>query len=104
SGCHFYVDYEVETDFCEGIAYLWPTRQKKSPPLQLRLIRVRGNPNGPGAKHDVWLATNVVDSTKLSRATASKLYRMRWEQEVFYRSFKCTLGQTKLASRTVKQV
>jgi len=102
SGCHFYVDYEVRPNFREGIAYLWPTRQQKSPPLKLRLIRIPGKKDGH--KHDVWLATNVLESTKLPRATAAKLYRMRWEQEVFYRSLKCTLGQTKLASRTVKQV
>lgn len=104
SGCHFYNDYEVRANFREGTAYLWPTRQKKAAPLPLRLIRVPGCKKGPGAKHDLWLATNVLESTKLSRQTASKLYRMRWEQEVFYRSLKCTLRQTKLASRTVKQV
>jgi hypothetical protein len=104
SGCHFYADYEVRPNFHEGIAYLWPTRKKQAAPLRLRLIRLPGRKRGPGPKHDVWLATNVLESTKLSRATAAKLYKMRWEQEVFYRSFKCTLGQAKLASRTVKQV
>jgi Transposase DDE domain len=104
SGCHFYTDYEVRPNFREGIAYLWPTRNRTEAPLKLRLIRVPGKKKGQGHKHDVWLATNVLDSTKLSRRTAAKLYKMRWEQEVFYRSLKCTLGQTKLASRTVKQV
>lgn len=107
SGCHFYTDYDVRPDFCEGIAWLWPTRQKKATPLMVRLIRLPGRKDGTSGsdrKHDVWLATNVLESTKLSRATAAKLYKMRWEQEVFYRSFKCTLRQAKLASRSVKQV
>jgi hypothetical protein len=107
SGCHFYTDYEVQPNFREGTAWLWPKRQKQAAPLLVRLIRLPGRKAGAAGsprQHDVWLATNVLDSTKLPRATAAKLYKMRWEQEVFYRSFKCTLQQAKLTSRSVKQV
>jgi DDE family transposase len=101
--CSLYVDYEVTLDFAEGVAYLWPTKQqKRTGPLRLRLLRVAGN--GPsGAKRDLWMATNVLEPTALSRQTAITLFRMRWEQEVFYRSYKVTLEKAKLASRTVGQ-
>jgi len=103
SNCSLYVDYEVEWDFTEGLAYLWPTKQQhRAKPLRLRLVRVAGRNDG-GAKHDLWMATNVLESTELSRETASTLFRMRWEQEVFYRSYKVTLAKAKLASRTVGQ-
>ena len=103
SSCRFYADYQVKYDFKEGKAYLW---QKGKKPLELRLIRLPGHQGKrtKGAKHDLWLVTNVMEPTRLSRATAGIMYRMRWEQEVFYRSYKCTLRQAKLSSRTVRQV
>lgn len=101
SNCHFYADLTVEVDFQEGLAYFWPEAQQRrgAQPLGLRLIRLPGK----GGKEDVWLATNVLDSTQLSRRTAGEMFRMRWEQEVFYRSYKRTLGQAKLSARTVPQ-
>ncbi len=99
SHCTVYADYHITADFTEGHAYLWPQRRPKQRPLPLRLLRL------PGQKgRDVWLATNVLDPTRLSRQTASALFRLRWEQEVFYRSYKCTLRQAKLAGRTPKHV
>ena len=41
---------------------------------------------------------------RLSVEQASRFYRMRWENEGFFRSFKRTLRQVKLAGRTVRQV
>jgi hypothetical protein len=85
---------------------VWPQKRSK-PPLELRLIRLPGRSHPGrkrGKKHDLWLATNVLDPAQLSRRTAGEMFRRRWEQEVFYRSYKCTLGQAKLAGRTVRQV
>lgn len=100
SGIHLYADFEVSTDFAEGMVYLWPKTRPRRKPLALRLIRLPGRRR----ESDVWLATNVLDSTRLSRSTASTLFRMRWEHEVFFRSYKCTLRQAKLCSRSVRQV
>ena len=66
-------------------------------PMPLRLIRL---PAREAGGTDVWLVTNVLDPRRLSWQTASRLFAMRWEQEVFYRSYKCTLSQAKLASRS----
>ncbi len=89
--------------FRDGEVYYWPPSQKKGgpqPPLRLRLIRVRGR----GRRHDVWLATNVLDRRRLSVAQASRLYRWRWENEGLFRTFKRTLAKVKLHSRTVRLV
>jgi len=88
--------------FREGIVYYWPkyAQQQNLPPLKLRLLRVRGKKT----KHDVWLLTNVLESSRLSLKTAAWFYRLRWESEGFFRTFKRTLSKVKLASRTVKLV
>ena len=86
----------------EGQVYYWPEEQqkKKRPPLKVRLIRA----HTPGCKKAVWLLTNVLDSKKLSVEMASKFYKMRWENEGFFRSYKRTLGKVKLHSRSVRMV
>ena len=99
-GFQLYADFTVQPDFQQGIVYMWPARQPRKRPLRLRLIRLPGK---EGRKHDVWLVTNVMDPNRLSVETASKLFRMRWEQEVFYRSYKRTLANVKLSSRTPRQ-
>lgn len=83
--------------FREGIVYYWPkcVRKRKLPPLKLRLLRISGG------KVDVWLLTNVLDGRRLSRKTAAQLYRWRWRNEGFFRTYKRTLGKVKLRSRTV---
>ncbi len=54
--------------FQEGLVYYFPAqKQKQEPPLLLRLIRVRGKKK----KNDVWLLTNVLESKRLSVATAA---------------------------------
>jgi hypothetical protein len=76
------------------IVYVWPAKhQVDHPPLRLRLIRV-------GSWHEpVFLLTNVLDHRRLNARTASSIYRTRWGVEVFYRTFKRTMGCVKLRSR-----
>jgi hypothetical protein len=100
SNVQLYADYEVRADFSEGQVYLWPISKPHKKPLALRLVRLPAQGN---CKHDVWLATNT-DEKELSRETISKMFRLRWQHEVFYRSYKCTLNKTKLSSRTTRQV
>lgn len=90
--------------FHDGLAYYWPPEKKKGngphEPLRVRLIRVRGRRQ----RHDVWLATNVLDRARLSRAQAARFYRWRWESEGFFRTYKRTLHKVKLVSRTLRLV
>jgi hypothetical protein len=77
------------------IVYVWPKRQQKNgPPLTLRLIKVKGG------KAPVYLLTNVLDHRRLTKKSAGKIYRQRWGVELFYRTFKCSLGLAKLRSRS----
>jgi hypothetical protein len=89
--------------FREGAVYYGPSAKAKNssqqPLLPLRLIRVRERRR----KHDVWLLTNV-ERDRLSVATATQLYRWRWESEGLFRTYKRTLAKTKLVSRTVRLV
>jgi hypothetical protein len=78
----------------QTIVHLWPTGKRKKAPLTLRLIVLKR-----GDKR-VYLLTNVRESTRLSRAMASKFYRARWGVEVAYRSFKQTLGRRKVLAQT----
>jgi hypothetical protein len=90
--------------FRDGLVYYFaPGKKKDSPeqaPLVLRLIRVHSK----GHKHAVWLATNVLQRQRLSARQAAQLYRWRWESEGFFRTYKRTLAQVKLHSRTVRLV
>jgi Transposase DDE domain len=87
-------------DWQEGIVYWWTheAQRKNLPPLEMRLLRVRGR------KHDVWLLTTVLDADALPYATAARFYKMRWENEGFFRTYKRTLGKVKLQSRTIALV
>lgn len=76
-----------------GTVYLWPKgKQRKTPPLVLRLVTVgtRRNP--------VYLVTNVLETSTLSNRAVGNLYRQRWGVEVLYRSLKQTLGRATLRS------
>ena len=86
----------------EGIVYWWTHEAKRRglPPLKMRLLRVRG----AKSKHDVWLLTTVLDAERLPYATAARFYKMRWENEGFFRTYKRTLGKVKLQSQTVAMV
>jgi hypothetical protein len=81
---------------CEGPAtvYLWPEAHHDEPPLTLRLIVL-----GQG-RRAMYLLTDVLDEAALPAPAAALLYEMRWGVEVFYRSFKQTLGRRRLLGRT----
>jgi hypothetical protein len=55
-------------------------------------------------KNDVWLVTNVLDSQRLSAELAARFYRMRWESECFFRTYKRVIKDVRLVSRTVPMV
>jgi hypothetical protein len=88
--------------FREGLVYYWPIQEQKkgSPPLLLRLIRIRAKKK----KHDLWLLTNVLNEERLSAATAATFYKWRWENEGQFRAYKRTLAKVKLVSRSVRLV
>ena len=99
----FYTENQEPLErFEAGIAYYWPnsSRDQGKPPLRGRLICVRSKKR----KVDVWLFTNVEDTSRLPRNLASKPYRLRWENEGFFRTYKRTLGKVKLISRTVRLI
>jgi len=101
SRAHLYTTGKVKLErFGEGIVYYWPTwaQQQRLPPIQVRLIRLRGK------KVDVWLLTNVLAPQRLSHAVAAKFYRWRWRNEGLFRTYKRTIGKVKLMSRTVALV
>jgi Transposase DDE domain len=85
--------YERERD---DAVYLWPQKRRKGRdrPLVLRLIRLRRG------KRTVYLVTDVPDRKALNRAQARRLYRLRWGEEVFYRSYKRTLQRREPLGRT----
>jgi hypothetical protein len=86
----------------QQLLWCWPqqARQKLQPPLQVRLLRLRDRRR----RQEVWLLTNVLDKTRLSRTQAALYYRWRWENEGFFRTDKHTLAKVKLQSRTVRLV
>jgi hypothetical protein len=83
--------------FREGLVYYWPgwAQKKHLPPLRLRLLCVRGK------KVKVWLLTNVLEAERLPLAAAGQIYRWRWQNEGFFRTYKRTLSKFKLKSRSV---
>ena len=83
----------------DGEVCYWPkeSQEKNHPPLWLRLIRIRARKK----KNDVWLLTNVLDTNRLPRELAGKLYRWRWENEGFFRTYKRTMSKVKLMNRTL---
>jgi hypothetical protein len=87
----------------EGPVYYWPEYVQKQgkPPILCRLIRI---PAQGKAKRDVWLLTDILDPTRLSKATAAKFYRWRWRNEGVFRIYKRTINKLKLSSRTVRLV
>jgi hypothetical protein len=103
SNATFYTDLHTQLEqFCEGIVYYWPKTVKDAgqPPLRGRLLRIRS------ARHkvDVWLFTNVLDSERLPLTVAAQLYRWRWKNEGFFRTYKRTLNKVKLVSHTLRLV
>lgn len=80
------------------IVYAWPaSRQNKAEPLRLRLLKV-GSKSNP-----VYLLTNVLDRSRLSKRAAGKIYRLRWGSELFYRTLKRTMSYAKLNSKASRR-
>src|SRR5579871_4736769 len=108
SKVRLFVDAPVDRErFDQGQVTYWPleARQERRPPLSLRLIRVRGRRLVKGRRRevDVWLLTDV-GAKRLSVAQAAALYRLRWENEGLFRTYKRTLAKVHLAGRTVRAV
>lgn len=108
SKVHLFVDQAVDPErFEQGAVTYWPHEARKQglPGLRLRLIRVRGRrPAGRvGRRIDVWLLTNAAAET-LSVAQAARFYRLRWENEGLFRTYKRTLAKVRLVGRTVRAV
>lgn len=83
--------YHEERD---GLVYLWPHAHRRCRPLVLRLIELTVGSQA------VCLLTNVLDEKRLSDEEAAALYKQRWSEEVFYRSYKQTMNRRKILSRT----
>jgi hypothetical protein len=102
SRSRLYTEDGIRLDrFRQGLVYYWPEKtaqDKGKPPLQLRLVRVRGD------KADVWLLTNVLDRRELNHRQIAQLYSWRWRNEGLFRHYKRMLAKVKLQSRTVKLV
>lgn len=89
---------EAHIEHQADAVYAWPKEhQRRVPPLRLRLIRVGST------KKPVYLLTNVLESTRLSKKAAGAIYRLRWGVELFYRTLKRTLGYVKLLSRSARR-
>jgi hypothetical protein len=89
---------QTQTRQERGIVYAWPyAARKDTPPLRLRLIKVGSR------RKAVYLLTNVLDPRHLSKEAAGAIYRKRWGVEVFYRTFKRTLGCAKLLSKAARR-
>jgi len=88
--------------FSEGEFWYWTDQAEKEsqPPLRVRVIRVAGRKR----KNDVWLVTNVMDPKRLPVELAARFYRMRWESECFFRTYKRVVKDVRLVSRTAPMV
>src|SRR5271167_2519098 len=88
--------------FTEGEFWYWTddAERKSKPPLQVRVIRVAARKR----KNDVWLVTNVLDPKRLPAELAARFYRMRWESECFFRTYKRVVKDVRLVSRTAPMV
>jgi Transposase DDE domain len=97
------LEHQTLKTWSEGPVYYWPAcvRKQGKPPIACRLIRVSAK--GP-VKRDVWLLTDLLDSERLSLATAAQFYRWRWRNEGVFRTYKRTIKKLKLSSRTIRLV
>jgi len=83
----------------KGLVLCWPKNYRsKQRPLRLRLAKLRVG------KTKVWLLTNVLDETKLTRKQMIRFYKMRWGIEVEFRGLKQTLDGNKLRCRNDQRV
>jgi hypothetical protein len=100
-------------DWTEGSVLYWPTyaQRKGLDPIRCRLIRVPGKiaqtktkTKRNTARRDVWLLTDILDSSRLSSATASQFYCWRWRNEGVFRTYKRTINKLKLSGRSLRLV
>ncbi len=70
--------------FTEGEFWYWTDDAEK----EQATVASTGDPSGGQAKNDVWLVTNVLDPKRLPAELAARFYRMRWESECFFRTYK----------------
>src|SRR5208337_4146559 len=72
--------------FTEGEFWYWTddAESKSQPALHVRVIRVAAKKR----HNDVWLVTNVLNPKRLPAGLAARFYRMRWESECFFRTYK----------------
>lgn len=77
--------------------WLWPRYRRDLAPLELRAIKLKPK----GQQEEVWLLTNVLDTSALPGKQAAEIYEARWRIEVdVFRGVKQTLGKTKLCACT----
>ena len=90
------------SSFVEGQFWDWTDKAEKAdkPALRVRVIRVASKKR----KNDVWLVTNVLDASRLTAESAARLYRMRWESEWFFKTYKRVVKDIRLVSRTTAMV
>jgi hypothetical protein len=83
----------------DGQVYWWTQAARKAGqgPLKVRLMRVSSSTG----KSEVWMASDVLEKEKLPLQTAGRFYRMRWQSEGFFRTYKGAMRKVKLCSRTV---
>lgn len=103
-----------------GEVWLWPDNRRKEAPLPLRLIKIvtwtkkklKRKKRGAGAGRRLfkkvetvlWLLTDVLDETQLTKKEAKEIYERRWGgSEVGFRDWKDTLDAATLSSRTPEQ-
>ena len=88
--------------FTEGEFWYWTddAESKSQPALHVRVIRVAAKKR----HNDVWLVTNVLDPKRLPAGLAARFYRMRWESECFFRTYKRVVKDVRLVSRTAPMV
>lgn len=85
---------EIAREGGQLYVYLWPLNRRRKRPLRLRLIVLKR-----GGKR-VYLLSNVLESTRLSRPMASKIYAARWGVETEYRALKETMDRRKVLAKT----
>ena len=80
-----------------GIVYLWPDkeRRKRNAPLTLRLVTVIDKKG-----RQMHLLTSVLDRSKLRDGAVGRMYRLRWEIELLFRTIKQTMQLRKARSWT----
>ena len=91
----------MAAEWKDGEVWLWPADKHRHAPVVLRLIRLEVRAKASRKKSVVWLVTNVLEESKLTRAEAGALYQKRWRaNECTFRDWKKTLDESKLNSRT----